>query len=439
MWKIEHRRFAAAVTALGFAACDPAPSPTDEPRAPEAAESESVEQPDREVFVDPAQAAATRALEEAMREPDPYARASRLALLLQGLGPEGVPGAKELLQHPRFSSDRGGAEIELLGRYWATHEPAAAALWAVQSSVAGYRLSAIRATLSQWASMDPESAEVGLRAWEISQPEARELIQIALVHGWFEHDPVALARYIEQQEKGIGRQRMLTHYTGLLVQRKGAEAAMRWAESISDDDPIYKRRAYWKLGAALVSSDLDAALRWCKAHCEGEYGRDLPGAISLRWSRLDPSGAALDWLGGRPDDPERSRAIQTAFGWWAKANPEETRVWMERKWAAGTLEPWVQPLVRAYAVNAMEKTPLEGMMWVARVEDEAERESLMIGLARQWRAKDRAAAEAWLVESPLSEESRERARGRKVTGNAAQASDEADAVEPPDAPGTPPS
>jgi hypothetical protein len=58
----------------------------------------------------------------------------------------------------------------------------------------------------------------------------------------------------------------------------------------------------------------------------------------------------------------------------------------------------------------MPDSPAEAAGWAERVEDEAARERLLVWIARRWRALDEPAAEAWLIQSPLSEAARERAR-----------------------------
>ena len=54
--------------------------------------------------------------------------------------------------------------------------------------------------------------------------------------------------------------------------------------------------------------------------------------------------------------------------------------------------------------------PVEAIRWAERIENDPERETVLIGIARVWRHLDEAAAEAWLVQSSLSEAAREKAR-----------------------------
>jgi hypothetical protein len=428
MQKTVRKRLAVVVGALGLAACDPASPPEDavsrpvEPQAPEAAVSRLVELPEAEVrlSVDPAENAAAEAIAQAMRDPDPFARARKLAVLLPSLGPEGVPGAKQMLRDPMFLPDRGGAEIELLARFWASHEPENATRWALDEAPSGYRLSSIFSALSQWAAVDPQSALVAVREWEKKQPGESNLVHIALVHGWFGRDPGELAQHIRQEGVGVGRQRKLSNYIRLLVVRQGTEAAMRWAESVPEGDVLYKQQVTRQTGAALVAFDVEAALRWCEAHCEGPYGEGLRNVIASRWAQLDEGVAALEWLLSEPRGEDWIASLKGAFGTWARRHPEAASAWMKTQARAGDAdpEPWLQSLLPIYVPIVMrEESPAEALAWAERIEKEGERERLLVRVARAWRWQDEAAAEAWLRESPLSGEARENARLLPTVGD----------------------
>ena len=54
--------------------------------------------------------------------------------------------------------------------------------------------------------------------------------------------------------------------------------------------------------------------------------------------------------------------------------------------------------------------PAKAIELAAWLEDKEKSEQMIIASARIWRQQDEAAAEAWLLQSPLSEEAREKAR-----------------------------
>jgi hypothetical protein len=398
-----HQRLAAAAALLWLTACDAA-SPPEAVVSPETSRSPTDEEGRP---VNPAARAAAEAIAQAVRDPDAYARARRLATLLPTLGPEGVHGVKETLGDPAVNPSAG--EIELLVRFWASHEPAEATRWAVHESPSGYRWSAILASLEEWAAADPQAALGAAQKWE-AEPSVREPVQVALIRGWFERDPAELFRHIRQLDAGFARQRALSTYIRLLLQRQGSEAAIRWAESIPEDDPVFKREVYRQVAVGLPNFDVDAALRWCEAHCDGPHGKDLRGIIAMRWAQIGGGRAAIDWLSRAPESAERDGALPTVFAEWAALDADESSAWLTARSAAGDAEPWLAAFFPVQAVATMRTSPARAIEWASRVEDEKIRERLLVRVARAWRWQDEAAAEAWLRESPLSEEARERAR-----------------------------
>jgi hypothetical protein len=398
------QRIAVGIAALGLVACD-AQAP---PRAETAAESEP-KVPPAEVrpALDPAQLAAAQAIEEAVRDRDPFVRAQRLATLLPTLGPEGVPGARQVLEDTNRSL--GGAEIELLARFWALHEPEAASRWAATKSPVGYRLSAILAAFPLWVAVDPEAALAANQEWE-KHPTARDGLHIGLVRGWYARSPTELHDFIRTLDVGFTRQRLLAIYIRLLLQEQGPDAVIGWAESIPDDDESYTTDVYRQVAVALPAFDLDAAFRWCQAHCDGPDADNLRSIIAMRWAQLGGGLDALTWLGNAPQSPDRDGSLSRVFDEWMAQAPDEAEAWLVARSQAEDAEPWLSLLYWNYAVRRMEVAPAEAVEWGARVEDPQDRQRLLVMLARMWRAKDEAAAEAWLSQSPLPEDARARAR-----------------------------
>ena len=144
-----------ALGAIGLAACDATAPPNaseSRPVEPEAiAEGETLTDVVRE------------ALADVLRDPDVYSRARRLGALLPTLGPELVPAVVETLGDPTL--DFGATELELLVRFWATHQPADATRWALEKSPTTHRHAAVLSSLALWAEADPRAAETAAQQW----------------------------------------------------------------------------------------------------------------------------------------------------------------------------------------------------------------------------------------------------------------------------------
>jgi hypothetical protein len=399
------QRIAAAAAALGLTACDAAP-PEPAPAPPEA--SPAAEVTVAEAPPDPAALAAADAIAQALRDPDPFERARRLAVLLPSLGPEGVYGVRQAFEDPSLTLSTG--ESELLIRCWAAHEPEAATRWAAERSASGFRPSLILAALPAWASADPRAALAAAQQWEV-EPILREPVQVGLIRGWFERDPDELFRHIEQLEPGFPRQRAISTYLRLLAQAEGPEAVVRWAEAVPDDDPGFKLDVDRQVAVGLPNFDLDATLRWCDIHCGGSEGKDLRGIIAMRWAQLGGGAAVIDWLSRVASSEERDGALPTVFEEWARQDAKATGAWLTARIASGNAEPWLPAVFPIQVLGSLrQQSPLEAIGWAERVEDEKIRERLLIRVVRAWRWQDEAAAEAWLEASSLSEDARERVR-----------------------------
>jgi len=390
--------FVAALGAIGLSGCDPAPPPNAGVSGP----VESEARPAGETLND----VVREALADVVRDEDAFSRARRLATLLPTLGPELVPAVKQTLED--VTLDFGATEYELLLRYWATHQPEDASRWAVEKSPSFFRRAAILASLTRWAEADPQAAKSAGEQWAKQNPEVRDVLPIALVRGWFAVNPSELAQFIRDLGTGLPRQRALYTYIRVAIQKQGHDAVMRWAESLPDDNATYKAAVYIKVASALQLFDHEASLRWCEAHCDGPLGKNMRSTIARRWA-LSDGEAALVWLSNTPESPERDFAVWVTFEDWAKTDREAALAWMASQ-TTGELAPWLEPALQSYAKSLAVDSPAEAIGWAEQIENDNTRRFRLIEVARAWREVDEAASEAWLQQSSLSEEDREKVR-----------------------------
>lgn len=382
-----------AVTAVGITACD---SNRPEPFVFEKAEIQATGIP----------VAEGETLEAALRDRNPWSRARRLAELFANSGPEAVPEVAERLQSPMTAL--GAAELDLLLRYWATHEPEAAARWAAEESPKGNRFAAVLTTVEVWAEQEPRAVAAFIdREWSKDQ-EVYGPARVALVRGWFTRDPEGLVSHMQLLGYGLDRQRLLSPFVKLLIRRLGPAEAAKWAESLPEEDEDFKVDVYRLLASALTLLDLEAALRWCEAQCDGPYDKDLRTTIATRWLRRD-GAAAFTWLSEAPPSPERSRGLRFGYLDWAKEDRDAALAFM-RESLAGEPRDWHPEIYAIYARVLALHSPAEAIEWADRVDDEEQREAVLVQIARHWRTLDEDAAEVWLLQSPLSEEAREQVR-----------------------------
>lgn len=347
-------------------------------------------------------------LDAVMRERDDFARARELAELLATLGPEAIPYIRWKLDRSR--AGLGGAEFELLVRFWASHDPSAATAWALGLLAPRYRIPAIHTALELWAKSDPVAALTGFKAKEVVHLDSREAAQVALVRGWFQTDRAGVEEYIRKLEPNPGRDQAILAYVTALMLAEGSDGVIRWAAAVPAGDESYKSSVYFYVASVLSAYDPPAAERWCEAHCEGPYGRGMrAGIVMSRLDMGDDGGSVVEWVARGPQGQNRDQLLVGAYQLWASGDREAALGWMQQK-TEKNAEPWVSKLYGPYALHLAATSPAEAIQWAGRVEGDSAREELLVQIAQLWRRQDEKAAEAWLVESPLSEQARERAR-----------------------------
>jgi len=404
MKKLLHVAILTSLGAISLSACDPAPAPAPGP-APNATASTPV---DREASAEgetPTDLARDKLI-EVLRDESAFSRAQQLGAMLPTLEGKFAPAVAKIIENPPI--DLGATELDLLVRYWATHQPEDAALWAKEKSPTIYRDASVLAAVTAWAEVDPQAAVTALWPWAMTT-ELQTIVPSGLVRGWFTAgDPPELTEWISSLPVGFPRQRAIAAYIRIAIQTRGAEAVKRWAESISDDDATYKLAVFRRTTSALSNLDVEAGVRWCETQCDGPYGDNMRSIIARSWVIRD-GPAALAWLSQANEGHERDLSVRVSFAQWARVDREAALDWMASQ-TTGGIEPWLQPILPVYARLLSTDSPSEAIEWAGRIESKAERELVLIQVARVWRYLDEAAAEDWLRESSLSAEAREQVR-----------------------------
>jgi hypothetical protein len=350
---------------------------------------------------------------EILKEPDPFQRAERLAALLPTLDPSTTGEISRMVVDSAINL--GVTEVNLLIAFWARHDARSAARWALFESPHGRRSGAIDAALMQLASDDPQAA-VALVAEFLSTPSPfAEVAEITLVRAWFASGKPGLLEYIQNLGVGFPRQRALSAYSRALAQRDGAQAALAWAESIPADDEEWQKDVVRQTGWATAMLDPVAAAAWCDRICpERPKALSLRAMIAQRWGAID-GPAAMAWVAKAPLDREQRWAVKGAFnGWWVRDRPGLEK-WMESQVRDGKVEVWLQPTIEIFAASMSWDEPEKAIEWSGRIDDDTTRHRTLANVARIWRRNDQPAADAWLDQSPLSEEWREAVRNPKAT------------------------
>jgi len=397
--KLLNAMLGTAVGTLGLAACDAAQPP--KTTVSPAIESEAIAP--GETLEDTVR----EKLAEVLRDGDAYSRVRRLSTLLPTLGPELVPAVEQTLDDRAL--DYRFNEFDLLLRYWATHQPEAATLWARKLSQPDYRAGAVYTTLRLWAKSDPQAATSTAWSWGADDVVLVRAAPIALVRGWYaQGDSPELTLWMRSLPRGILRQRAVAAYIRVVIETQGSDAAIRWAESLSDEYEGFKLAAFRRLVDTLTTLDPQAGVRMCEAHCDGPYGSNMRSLIARKWVVQD-GPAAMAWLSTHEPDIHRDQAVRHTHAKWARTDRDAATAWMTAETTEGA-EPWLVPAIPNYARLLAEEAPLDALEWTRRIQDDAEREEVLIDVLRVWRYLHEAEAEEWMEQASLPEEARGRVR-----------------------------
>jgi len=335
-------------------------------------------------------------------------RVSALVVALRAVPPEDVGQLHELLR----DSDSGLQDLErvMVIAAWADHDPEAATAWAIQGERGKSQNQAIEEAVRAWARVDPEAV---IREYDISLLAVNHTgLLYGLIKGWFETgDWAALEAFVRDLGETDSRQRAVTALAWLRVGRDGAEEAIRWAESLPSTHEKYKMSVYRRVAREIAKTQPRMAADWCNRVCDSAYGSMMSDMIALEWAK-DDGEATMEWLLTRPDGIETRGAVSTGYRIFLSEDPEAALAWMEQTTEEQRHDMRLQRAVRKYVSKRswQEDQADVAIHWAGYLKNQDERETMLIQIAQRWRDRDEKAAEAWLEASPLSDESRMKAR-----------------------------
>ena len=154
--------------------------------------------------------------------------ARQLSELLPKVGPRALPAVKMVLKQTSTAElELDAADYELLIRYWALHDPAAASSYAFGASPRGYRVGSIHAAIRQWMKVDPQKAIAEIRGWGRQEGDFGTAVQIAAVRGWYDSGAEGIEPYLRDLGPSFERQRGLSTYLVSMAQDRGGEAVAK--------------------------------------------------------------------------------------------------------------------------------------------------------------------------------------------------------------------
>ncbi len=261
----------------------------------------------------------------ALEDPDWLTRSYRMSAYLEGLGPENLPEALELLEAnlPWLTTD----EIRLFMLAWSRFDPAGA----LERALAWphpFSRNGAGAALYAWAFRDPQAALSAFQSLEGSLP--RDFLEGRLIAGWA-HSPrkESASDYIASLPEGTRR----LSYLAMLaweLSKQGPDAVVRWAEAVPDSDLQFKTAVFFKAASTLAGIDPPTTAEWLRHHWERPYAEGAARVVARSWAAGDPP-AAMAWLATVPDDGSREALLIETGRAWLHRDPAAARAWVEHE------------------------------------------------------------------------------------------------------------
>lgn len=260
----------------------------------------------------------------------------------------------------------GSGSLSSLASEFALRDPASALEWTGTLETSGQRRDAANQILQTWAYENPQEALAKARAFP--DAEEQKAAVNTVLQTWAQNDPdaaLAWAATATGEEKD-------------LVQLQGSLAR-------ADSEPSES--------ASMVSALLSRSGAEVPAHLA-----NAAASVASSWFRQD-TAAASQWAAALPEGPAREQAVQSIASSWTNADPMAASEWVtqlpagkSRDLAAGTLS------------RSISRTdPESALAWAASIQDTSRRDDAVRDTIYQWHYQDRKAAQAALLQAPLSE------------------------------------
>jgi hypothetical protein len=359
------------------------------------------------------------ALRAALGDGDLLERFGRTANLLEFLDPETLP--EVVAVYDPLLSVVGQSDIRPFVAAWARFDPEAAL---DHTRAWPYRIKqeiGVQTAIEAWAQRDPTAARLAYERISAEQPDLREPLLLGLLAGWVHSGGEGLDAYLAGlppvfADTGVGI------VVGALMRKGSTEATLEWADAILGNeatDAKLKRSTFRRATRSVARAHPERAAAWALSHAASGYADDGPRIVAEQWGGQDGM-AALQWIRGLAPGKPRDQAVREAFAQWSKADPAGAQAWL----ATESLTEFHDPALDFHAKRLAARAPAEAVGWCERLVDPSRRRACLRNAATRWYRLDAVAAEAWLEQSPLDEETRLAVRNapaaRKRAGGAAR-------------------
>ncbi len=344
-------------------------------------------------------------------EPNRFDRLERIIAVLRGVKPgqgDALEAALDGLKFPNRELER-----VLITTAWSKIDPMAATIWVVtHERTEIVRFTMLNESVYEWALADPEGMLRDPLMVKYKQMGWDPTTLRAFIRGWYESGKPNLDEFVYTLPNlGDDRQRGVSAWIESKLKHEGPEAVIAWATASMRGDLPYRQYIYSRLAGDITKTDPARAMAWCKEVCDTKLGEEIPLWIATVWV-VDSGAEAMDWITARDPSVIANRVgARAAYRRFVLNNRKGAIEWMENTTEQQRVEQEAMqgPLFMYINETSGLGSTTEAIEWTKYITDDAERDELLMRIGRRWLRWDPPAAEAWLAQSSLSEDQRQKA------------------------------
>jgi|TARA_B110000881_G_scaffold217288_1_gene234458 hypothetical protein len=227
--------------------------------------------------------------------------------------------------------------------------------------------------------------------------------------GWAASDPASAMAYFdtlspEQQSSGTHMKWGAAFGLADANPQLAAEFAI---ERFQNGDKEASKMIHIAASAALRSGDREEITSFLAAVPEGEMSIQAHQHAARELAKDNPANT-VEWAVDLPEGDGKNHAVGTSFHMWAGRSPEEAAAAIASVPAADR-----DAATYGYATRVVHDDPVVGVEWASNIQNPEARGRAMIDTGRVFYRKDREAAQEWLNNANLPEESVQKIIGEK--------------------------
>jgi len=331
--------------------------------------------------------------EQSVRDPNPIKRRLAFSRLLESLTPDNALDIREQL----VASGASGDQWRDFNYSWGAMAGIDAVNFAASSPEPD-----LDASLTGWASANPDDAIAFLNNLPEGMRENRSRFAESVVSGLADRDPSAASDLVFSlaADEGVPGEKLMSLIASKALRSTGLESSAAWSESLPDG-PL-KAAAMDRVADLYVKRDPEAAAEWAEGFADQDYAARVIEEVGDGWARRDPV-AAVSWLENLPEGRGQVTGLSSVFGDWEDRDPVAASEHLLSMPQSPARDSAIAGFSRGYAWQ----DPLTAIAWAEDIGDPALRESTLTRAGQAFLRRDPESARAWLPTSGLPPEAQQ--------------------------------